>query len=275
MSNESMPLRSKPAAEGERAGVRKPRRLLAVLAAQIAVHGHDGPDARAVVDRLRRDVIRPTLAENRGKLVRWTGGAFLAVFESAYDAAHGALVLRNLLQSGGRETPRRERPTCRLGIGLGEVVVEADSIHGDAVTVAERLAGLAGPGDIYVSGGMYEQIANRLVCKHRPLGEVPLQGIAHPVRAYAVSPMPVIRATRFRLSRPADRAAAAAAALFGCALGLGALYAPQRVSLLAVAAPAAEAARVRPWIDPAPPKAGPKRPVRERERTAQATKATR
>jgi class 3 adenylate cyclase len=258
--NESTPNTSERAPDALLSEPRTSRRLVVVLAAQISVpcstDSRDTQGASGHASDVRRDVIEPTLAENRGTLIRWASGSLLATFESSYNAAHCALVLSNLLWSRKRRVSARYARSCQIGLGLGDVLVQSESISGDAVTIAERLAGLARPGEIYVSGGVYEQISNRLVCKCRSLGEIPLAGMANPIRVYTVTRVQVVGEQRFGLPRMRGFAAAAAAAVVGSVLGLSVMYGAQFATRPAVSvAQAKEVAQVREWVDPQPARA--------------------
>jgi len=216
----------------------RPRRLVAILAAEFSVPAWGGGKGAqplpADIQQWRREIIEPSLTENGGTFIRWVGNSLLTAFDSPQDAVHCAMVVGNLLRCRNRQLPLQARLNCRIGVDLGEVVFEADAVYGDAVTVAERLAALARVGAIHISGGMYEQISNRLVCKFRARGDVPLAGIAHAVRIYEVTPLPLLKDTRFRFSRPVDLIGAVAAVVIGGVLGLGIVNAPRSMDLIGV-----------------------------------------
>jgi len=258
--NESTPNPSKQAPDILLSMPKASRRLAVVLAARIPgpcpTERTESQGANDGACDVRRDLIEPTLAENRGTLVRWTGGDLLALFESPYAAAHCALVLDNLFRSRNSRLSMRNRGGCRIGLGLGDVLVQSNAIHGDAVTIAERLAGLARPGEVYVPGGVHEQISNRLVCKCRALGEITLAGMPGPVRVYALSRIAVVGEKRLGLPRARNLAAAAAATVMGGVLGLAVVHGPQFIQHPAFStAQAQERTPVREWADPRPVKA--------------------
>lgn len=152
------------------------------------------------VDRLRRSIVAPTIAENRGTLVRGTGCNLLAVFDLPEDAVRCAVVLRNLLSYARGQPSTEDRITFRFGVELGELFLKADAVSGAAVTISEQLAASARAGEIYISGSVHAQIANRLACQYRSHGDNALDGVAHPVRIYGVSPLPVLGETRAMLT---------------------------------------------------------------------------
>src|SRR3954468_18864439 len=136
--NESTPNPSKQAPDILLSMPKASRRLAVVLAARIPgpcpTERTESQGANDGACDVRRDLIEPTLAENRGTLVRWTGGDLLALFQSPYAAAHCALVLDNLFRSRNSRFSMRDRGGCRIGLGLGDVLVQSNAIHGDAVT---------------------------------------------------------------------------------------------------------------------------------------------
>jgi len=195
------------------AAARSPRRLAVVLAAHLSeTVGTEGRKPLACIDLLRRRIVEPTLAENRGRLVRLTGCDLLAVFELPEDAVRCAVVLRNLLRSAGDALPN-DRTAFRFGVDLGEVLVEAASVSGEAAVIAEQLAASARAGEVRISGGVYAQISNRLACKYTSLGETSLESVAYPVRVYGVSPLPVLGDRRAKLAGVIHAAASAAIAV--------------------------------------------------------------
>jgi hypothetical protein len=184
---------------------RSSRRLAVVL----AVHVSDS----VAKDRLGWSVVEPTLAENRGTLVHWTGCNLLAVFDLPEDAVRCAVVLRNLLYNARGPGPTGDRLTLRFGVELGELLVGVDSVSGEAVNISEQLAVSALAGEIYISGSVHAQISSRLACKYRLHGESALDGIAHPVRIYSVSPLPVFGGTRAKLTHSIEAIAATVAVI--------------------------------------------------------------
>jgi formylglycine-generating enzyme required for sulfatase activity/class 3 adenylate cyclase len=170
------------------------RRLAAILAADISGYsrlmGFDEEGTYKRVMRQWREVIEPTLAEHHGKLFKNTGDGFLAMFDSPVEAVRCAIVIQQTMVGRNASLPREQWILYRIGIHLGDVIVESSDVHGDGVNIAARLEGIARPGDVYVSGGVYEQIKNKLVCAYQSLGDRQVKNITDPVSVYRVLPDP-------------------------------------------------------------------------------------
>ena len=171
-----------------------PRRLAAIVAGDIAGYrrlmGIDEEGTHARVKRQRREIIEPTIAENHGRLVKYTGDGFLAMFDSPVEAVRCAIVIQQTMVGRNASLPREQWILYRIGVHLGDVIVERDDIYGDGVNIAARLEGIANPGELYVSGGVYEQIKNKLVCAYQALGDRQVKNITDPVSVYRVLPDP-------------------------------------------------------------------------------------
>ena len=170
------------------------RRLAAILAADISGYSRlmelDEEGTYARVMRQRRELIEPTLAEHHGKLIKYTGDGFLAMFDSPVEAVRCAIVIQQSMVGRNTSLPRDQWILYRIGIHLGDVIVEPSDVYGDGVNIAARLEGIASPGDVYVSGGVYEQIKNKLVCAYQSLGDRQVKNITDPVSVYRVLPDP-------------------------------------------------------------------------------------
>src|SRR6185437_3811252 len=132
----------------------------------------------------------PTIAEHHGRVVKNTGDGFLAMFDSPVEAVRCAIVIQQSVLGRNTALPRPQWILYRIGINLGDVIVEPDDIYGDGVNIAARLEGIAEPGSVYISGGVYEQIKNKLVCGYRSLGYQKVKNITDPVSVYRVLPDP-------------------------------------------------------------------------------------
>jgi formylglycine-generating enzyme required for sulfatase activity/class 3 adenylate cyclase len=180
------------------------RRLAAILAADIAGYsqmmGHDEEGTVRRLKHVRREIVDPTLEEHYGRLMKSTGDGFLAMFDSPLEAVRCAIVIQQSLAARNTDLPRDYWLQYRIGVNLGDVIVEPDDVFGDGVNIAARLEALATPGGVYISGGVYEQIKNKLVCGYQSLGDEKLKNITDPVRIYRVLPDPdsVTRATKKR-----------------------------------------------------------------------------
>ena len=162
------------------------RRLAAILAADVAGYSRlIGADEEGTLNQLRSirtDVIDPKISEHRGRVVKTTGDGFLAEFTSVVDALRCATEIQKVMAAGNAEMAAQKSIDFRIGINVGDVVVEEGDIFGDGVNIAARLEGLAHPGGICVSARVQEDAAGKLDLTFDDLGEQPLKNIARPVR---------------------------------------------------------------------------------------------
>ena len=169
-----------------------PRRLAAIVAADIAGYSRlmemDEEGTYSRVKRHRRELIEPTIAEHHGKLIKYTGDGFLAMFDSPVEAVRCAMVVQQTMVGRNASLPRDQWIRYRIGVHLGDVIVEPEDIYGDGVNIAARLEGIADPGDLFISGGVYEQIKNKLVCAYQSIGDRRIKNITDPVTVYRVLP---------------------------------------------------------------------------------------
>src|SRR5215472_7752612 len=166
------------------------RRLAAILAADVARYSRlIGADEEGTLNRLRSirsDVIDPKIGEHRGRVVKTTGDGLLVEFTSVVDALRCAGEIQSAMAEGNAEIAAEKRIQFRMGINVGDIVVEDGDIFGDGVNVAARLEGLAEPGGICVSARVQEDVVGRLDLTFDDLGEQSLKNIARPVRVYRV-----------------------------------------------------------------------------------------
>ncbi|MCB8819530.1 SUMF1/EgtB/PvdO family nonheme iron enzyme [Microvirga rosea] len=178
------------------------RRLAAILAADIAGYsrlmGNDEEGTLVRLKRHRREIVEPTLQEHYGRLVKTTGDGFLAMFDSPLEAVRCAIVIQQSMAARNTSLPPDQWIRYRIGVNLGDVIVDPDDVYGEGVNIAARLENLADPGGVLISGGVYEQIKNKLVCGYQSMGDEKLKNITDPVRIYRVLPDPasVARAAR-------------------------------------------------------------------------------
>jgi adenylate cyclase len=167
------------------------RRLAAILAADVAGYSRlIGADEEGTLGRLkavRAELVDPKIAEHKGRIVKTTGDGLLVEFASVVDALRCAVEVQRAMRARNVEAPEDRRINYRIGINVGDIVVEDDDIFGDGVNVAARLEGLAEPGGICVSARVQEDVANRLDLAFENLGEQQLKNIARSVRVYRVS----------------------------------------------------------------------------------------
>jgi adenylate cyclase len=167
------------------------RRLAAILAADVAGYSRlMGADEEGTHERLRghlRELVNPKIGEHRGRIVKNTGDGFLAEFPSVVDAVRCAAEIQRGMIEREREVPDEQRITFRIGINLGDVIVEEHDIFGDGVNIAARLEALAEPGGICISRTVRDHIRDKLPCPFDDMGEQTFKNIARPVRVYRVS----------------------------------------------------------------------------------------
>ena len=164
------------------------RKLAAVLAADVAGYSRlMGVDEEGTYARLKghlRELIDPKIGEHRGHIVKATGDGLLAEFPSVVDAVRCALEVQRGMAERNAGASAEARIELRIGINLGDVIVEEGDIYGDGVNVAARLEGLAEPGGICVAANVYEQVRDKLDVAFQDIGEQTVKNIARPVRAY-------------------------------------------------------------------------------------------
>jgi len=166
------------------------RRLTAILAADVAGYSRlMGADEEGTHERLQahfRERVHTKVAEHRGRIVKNTGDGFLADFQSVVDAVRCAVEVQRSMDDREPEVPEERRIRFRIGVNLGDVIVEEHDIFGDGVNVAARLEALAEPGGICVSRVVRDQVRDRLDYTFEDLGDQQVKNIARPVRVYAL-----------------------------------------------------------------------------------------
>ena len=167
------------------------RRLAAILAADVAGYSRlMGDDEEGTLVRLkahRHDLIDPKISEHRGRIVKTTGDGLLAEFASVIDALRCAVDIQNGMTERNVDQPEGERIDFRLGLNVGDIMMDAGDIFGDGVNVAARLQELAEPGGICVSGRVEEDARGKLDVVFEDMGEQTLKNIARAVRVHRVS----------------------------------------------------------------------------------------
>src|SRR3954454_2050526 len=175
---------------GQEQGVRVERRLSAILAADVAGYSrlmHNDEEAtHAKLTALLAGGVEPAIAEHGGRIVKTTGDGFLAEFPSAVEAVRSAIHFQNNVRELTIDDAEDQRLVFRVGINIGDIIVEAHDIFGDGVNIAARLEGICEPGGICISSSAYDQVRGKVEVEFTDLGEKNLKNIALPVRAYAV-----------------------------------------------------------------------------------------
>ena len=172
--------------------VRVERRLAAILAADVAGYSrlmHSDEEAtHAKLTALLADGVAPAISEHGGRIVKNTGDGFLAEFPSAVGAVRAALQFQTRVKELTAADAEDRRIAFRVGINVGDVIVEPHDIFGDGVNIAARLESIAEPGGICISSSAYDHVRGKVGVEFADLGDQNLKNIARPVRAYAMLP---------------------------------------------------------------------------------------
>ena len=232
------------------------RKLAAILHADVVgfsrLMGADEARTHRALGELRH-AVDPLIAAHGGRIVGTAGDSLLADFTSVVDALGCAVEMQRASRAVNDPVPPDRRLELRIGVNLGDVIIDGDNIFGDAVNIAARLEALAEPGTVCISQTVYDHVRNKLDLDYRPLGSHRVKNISEPIRAYAVG-APAARSRPSKHRRLQFAAAGAAAVLVaGLAalafhsgisdgvLGLG--VAPKPVEIAGLAAPARLAGR--------------------------------
>ena len=164
------------------------RRLAAILVADVVGYARlirvDEEGTIAALEALRADLIDPKLGEHNGRIVKLMGDGMLAEFPSVVDAVRAAVETQQAVAKHNSDLPKDKWIEFRVGINLGDVVIDGDDIQGDGVNVAARLEGLAEPGGICISAAVYDQVRDKLDMPFRDMGEQDVKNIDRPVRVW-------------------------------------------------------------------------------------------
>ncbi|MDA1326837.1 MAG: adenylate/guanylate cyclase domain-containing protein, partial [Proteobacteria bacterium] len=164
------------------------RRLAAILAADVVGYSRlmekDEAGTLARLQSLRAEIIDPKISEHSGRIVKTMGDGLLVEFGSAVNAVENALAIQSAIADHNVDLPENQRLVFRVGINLGDVLIEGDDIHGDGVNVAARLEGLCGPGEVFLSGSVFDQVSGKIVATFDNLGEQTVKNIARPISVY-------------------------------------------------------------------------------------------
>ncbi|HTO65097.1 MAG TPA: adenylate/guanylate cyclase domain-containing protein, partial [Bradyrhizobium sp.] len=170
---------------------RAQRRLAAILAADVVGYGRlleqDEAGTLAALKKRRREILTPLVAEHHGRIVKVMGDGVLAEFGSAVNAVACAVELQKRMAAANDRLAEGQHILLRVGVNLGDVVVESGDLYGDGVVVAVRLESMAEPGGICLSGGVHDQVGNKLPLAFEDLGPCEVKNIAKPVRVYRVA----------------------------------------------------------------------------------------
>ena len=184
------------------------RRLAAILAADVAGYSRlmgedEAGTARAV--REHRDAARPIVANHGGRIVKTTGDGLLLEFPSVVAAVECAIAIQNLMVERNNGTPEAKRIVYRIGVNLGDVLIDGDDILGDGVNIAARLEGLCEPGGVLISGTAYDHVRGKIDAHFVDLGDKDLKNVVRPVRVYALNTGSEISPTALSAFEPGRR----------------------------------------------------------------------
>ncbi|MGH7185624.1 MAG: adenylate/guanylate cyclase domain-containing protein, partial [Pseudomonadota bacterium] len=172
------------------------RRLAAILAADVVGFSRlmeaDEAGTLAALKVRRKDVLDPLVAKHHGRVFKTTGDGVLVEFASAVNAVQCAVDLQQGMATANEGQPEDRHIILRIGVNLGDVMVEGGDLYGDGVNIAARLEAIAAPGGILVSGTAFDHIKSNVKVGFDDLGPQSLRNIAEPVRAYRVTGAPAV-----------------------------------------------------------------------------------
>jgi class 3 adenylate cyclase/TolB-like protein/Tfp pilus assembly protein PilF len=207
------------------------RRLAAILAADVVGYsrlmGADEVGTLRALQVCRKELIDPEIAARGGRIVKTTGDGVLVEFASAVEAVACAVTIQRGNAARNEPLPEGKRLTFRIGINVGDIIIDSNDIFGDGVNVAARLETLCEPGGLCISGAAHDQIRDKLPITFDDRGDQAVKNIARPVRAFALAPQAIAEAPVFPPGKRAKSAGArhiwiaAAIALLLVALGAG------------------------------------------------------
>lgn len=180
------------------------RRLAVILAADVVGYSRimeaDEVGTLAALKARRRDILDPLVAKHQGRIFKITGDGVLVEFASAVNAVQCAVDLQQGMAAANSGIPEDRNIVLRIGVNLGDVMVEGSDLYGDGVNIAARLEAMAEPGAILVSGTAYAHIKNNIKAGFDDLGIQTLKNIAEPVRCYRVTGMPAAAIAAHKLA---------------------------------------------------------------------------
>ena len=168
------------------------RRLAAIVATDVVGYSRlmavDEAGTHARLKALRKDFLEPKTAEHHGRVVKLTGDGALIEFASVVDAIECAAALQNGVTERQAGLPADQRIAFRIGINIGDIIIEDGDIYGDGVNIAARLEGLAEPGGVCVARNVYNQVKGKVAFGFEPLGDHRVKNIPEPVTVYRLLP---------------------------------------------------------------------------------------
>ncbi|MGK9167706.1 adenylate/guanylate cyclase domain-containing protein [Inquilinus limosus] len=171
-------------------GERVERRLAAVLAADVAGYsrlmGRDEERTLAELKTTRQTVFDPTVAAYRGRIVKTTGDGLLVEFASVVDAVRCAIEVQRSMSAQNADLPQEVRIEYRIGVHVGDIIIDDNDIFGDGVNIAARLEGIAEPGNVCISDDAQRQVRGKVDIAFEDIGEQNLKNIVEPIRAWRI-----------------------------------------------------------------------------------------
>src|SRR5277367_6728506 len=168
------------------------RRLAAIVAADVVGYSRlmetDEAGTLARLKTVRLELIDPAIARCKGRIIKTTGDGMLVEFQSVTEALRCAVDFQERMARRNRDMPASRSLVYRMGVNLGDVIVEGDDILGDGVNIAARLESIAEPGGICISSSAYDQVRGKVLVDFTDPGEHTLKNISRPICAYAVGP---------------------------------------------------------------------------------------
>ena len=169
---------------------RAQRRLAAILAADVVGYGRlmarDEAGTLSALKARRNDVVQPLIAKHHGRMAKVMGDGVLVEFASAVNAVACAVELQEAMKAANCDIQEDRRIVLRIGINLGDVMVEGGDLYGDGVNIAARLEGIAKPGSVLLSRTAYDHVRNKIEASFEDLGPQTLKNISKPVRVFRV-----------------------------------------------------------------------------------------
>jgi adenylate cyclase len=183
----------------EAATPRVERRLAAIVAVDVVGYSRlmelDETGTLGVLKARRKEVLEPLVAQHQGRIFKVAGDGVLVEFASAVNAVECAVGLQRSMAAANAGLPDERHIVLRVGVNLGDIIVEGSDLYGEGVNIAARLETMAEPGGVLVSGTAFDHVRNKVDASFDELGAQTLKNIAEPVRAYRVTGTPIIQAT--------------------------------------------------------------------------------
>jgi class 3 adenylate cyclase len=178
---------------------RAERRLTAILAADVAGYsrlmGNDEEGTLARLKAHRRELVDPKISEHRWRIVKTTGDGMLVEFVSVVDALRCAVDLQRGMSDRNADVPPDMRIEFRVGVNLGDIIIDGGDIYGDGVNVAARLESLAEPGGLCISRNVRDEVRDKFDLAFDDMGERQVKNVARPIRAFRITPKAIVQST--------------------------------------------------------------------------------